>query len=107
MIITGAENVYPAEVENALIAHPKVAEAAVFGVPDEDWGEAVRAHVIAAPGETPDEEELIRFCRERIAAYKCPRVVALVKELPRNATGKVLKRELRAPFWEGQDRQVN
>lgn len=107
MIITGAENVYPAEVENALIAHPRVAEAAVFGVPDEDWGEAVRAHVIAAPGEPPEPEELIRFCRERIAAYKCPREVTLVDELPRNPTGKVLKRELRAPFWDGQKRQVN
>jgi fatty-acyl-CoA synthase len=107
MIITGAENVYPAEVENALIAHPQVAEAAVFGVPDEDWGEAVRAHVIPVPGEKPGAEELIAHCRARIAGYKCPRVVELVEELPRNATGKVLKRELRAPFWEGHERLVN
>ena len=90
MIITGAENVYPAEVENALIAHEQVAEAAVFGVPDDDWGEAVRAQVIPAPGQQPDTAELIEFCRARIAAYKCPKVIELVDELPRTATGKVL-----------------
>ncbi len=110
MIVTGAENVYPAEVENALLAHPSVADAAVIGVPDERWGEAVKAIVVLAPGVTwPAAEaaaELIAFCRDRLAGYKCPKTVDLAETLPRNPSGKILKRELRAPYWEGRERQI-
>ncbi len=110
MIVTGAENVYPAEVENALLAHPSVVDAAVIGVPDERWGEAVKAIVVLAPGVTwPAAEaaaELIAFCRDRLAGYKCPKTVDLAETLPRNPSGKILKRELRAPYWEGRERQI-
>ncbi len=105
MIVTGGENVYPAEVENALMAHPAVADAAVFGIPDEQWGEAVKA-VVVAVGEPPPAEALIAFCRERIAGYKCPKSIDFAATLPRNPSGKLLKRELRAPYWGGTDRLV-
>jgi len=95
MIISGGENVYPAEVERVLVEHPAVAEAAVIGVPDEKWGETVRAVVVPAPGAAPDTAELIDFCRQRLAGYKCPTSVEVVDALPRNATGKVLKYRLR------------
>lgn len=106
MIVTGGENVYPAEVENALMRHPAVVDVAVIGVPDERWGEAVKAVVVAAPGGTPDPEELIRFCHDHLAGYKCPKSVDFAEVLPRNPSGKLLKRELRAPYWEGSGRQV-
>jgi len=95
MIISGGENVYPIEVEQVLYRHPDVADVAVIGVPDQRWGETVVAVVVTAQGATPDADELIRHTRERIAHFKCPRRVEFVEELPRNATGKVLKRELR------------
>ena len=98
MIISGGENVYPAEVENVLMANPLVADVAVIGVPSERWGETVKALVVPAAGTAPDEAELIAFCRERLAHYKCPTSVELVDALPRNPTGKVLKHELRAPL---------
>jgi long-chain acyl-CoA synthetase len=105
MIISGGENVYPAEVENVLFSHPAVADAAVIGVPDARWGEALKAVVVVQA--TTTETELIEYCRERIAHYKAPKSVDFVESLPRNASGKVLKRMLRAPYWARHERQVN
>jgi long-chain acyl-CoA synthetase len=98
MIVSGGENVYPIEVEEALAQHPDVADAAVIGVPDERWGETVKALVIARNGATPEPEALIAFARERLAGYKLPRSIELVAELPRTPTGKILKRELRERY---------
>ena len=113
MIVSGGENVYPAEVENALLAHPGVADAAVIGVPDDRWGETVKAIVVAAPeeGRSPDDREalaadIIAATRGRLAHYKCPTSIDFVDALPRNPSGKVLKRELRAPYWEDQARNI-
>jgi acyl-CoA synthetase (AMP-forming)/AMP-acid ligase II len=106
MIITGGENVYSPEVEQAIAEHPAIAEVAVIGVPDDRWGEAVKAVVAFLPGQQATGQEIIEFTRERIAHYKCPRTVDVVDALPRNPVGKVLKRTLRAPYWEGRDRQV-
>ncbi len=106
MIISGGENVYPAEVERVLLLHPSVGEVAVVGVPDERWGETVKACVVAAPGASLDAAELIALCREHLAAYKRPTSVDVLEALPRNATGKVLRRELRAPYWQGRSRGV-
>ncbi len=94
MVISGGENVYPAELENVLHEHPAVAEAAVVGVPDERWGEACLAFVVLAAGEVAGEDELLAFCRERLAKYKVPREVRFVELLPRNALNKVAKSEL-------------
>ncbi len=107
MIISGGENVYPAEVENALYSHPKVADVAVIGVPDPKWGEAVKACVVVKPGEALSESELIQHARQHIAGYKCPKSVDFIPALPRNPSGKILRRELRAPYWAGKDRAVN
>jgi acyl-CoA synthetase (AMP-forming)/AMP-acid ligase II len=107
MIVSGGENIYPAEVESALYGHPSVADVAVIGVPDDRWGEAVKAIVVLQPGQTATEAELIAFCRERIAHYKAPKSVDFADTLPRNPSGKLLKRVLRAPYWAGRDRQVN
>lgn len=106
MIVSGGENVYPAEVENALFSHPDVADAAVIGVPDDKWGEAVKAIVVLRPGVDPDPASIIAHCRTLIAGYKTPKSVDFVDALPRNPSGKVLRRELRAPYWEGRARQV-
>jgi acyl-CoA synthetase (AMP-forming)/AMP-acid ligase II len=106
MIVSGGENVYPAEVENAILGCPGVADAAVISVPDARWGEAVKAVVVPAPGETPDPQAIIAWARQRIAGYKTPKSVDFVSALPRNASGKVLRRELRRPYWEGHDRNV-
>ena len=106
MIVTGGENVYPAEVENALMRHPGVIDVAVIGVPDERWGEAVKAIVVARPDQRPEVEVLIAFCHEQLAGYKCPKSVDFADTLPRNPSGKLLKRELRARFWESSERQV-
>ena len=107
MIITGGENVYPAEVESAVYGHPAVAEVAVIGVPDDKWGEAVKAVVVARPGATIDPDEIIAFARSRIAAFKAPKSVDVIAALPRNASGKILRRELREPYWAGKPRRVN
>jgi acyl-CoA synthetase (AMP-forming)/AMP-acid ligase II len=107
MIVTGGENVYPAEVENALFGHPAIADAAVIGVPDETWGEAVKAIVVAKPGAPRDPDDIIAYARERIAHYKAPTSVDFVDAIPRNITGKILRRELRKPYWEGRERMVN
>ncbi|MDE2362949.1 MAG: fatty acid--CoA ligase [Hyphomicrobiales bacterium] len=107
MIISGAENIYPAEVENAIFGHPAVAEVAVIGVPDEKWGEAVKAVVALKPGAQATPDEIIAFARSRIAGFKTPRSVDFIEALPRNPSGKILKRELREPYWAGKDRRVN
>lgn len=107
MIISGAENIYPAEVENALAKHPAVLESAVIGIPDEKWGEAVLAVVVKKPGLDVKEEELIEFCRKNLARYKCPARIEYSVSLPRNPSGKVLKTALREPFWKGKDRRVS
>jgi long-chain acyl-CoA synthetase len=107
MIISGGENIFPAEVENAIHGHPDVAEVAVIGVPDDQWGEAVLACVVAKPAAARDADSIIAWARERIAAFKVPKAVQFVDALPRNAAGKLLKRELRQPFWEGRSRSVN
>jgi acyl-CoA synthetase (AMP-forming)/AMP-acid ligase II len=107
MIISGGENIYPAEVESALFGHPAVADVAVIGIPDDKWGEAVKAIVVKRPDAQVTAEELINFARQRIAHYKTPRTVDFVTALPRTPTGKILKRELRKPFWVGQERQVH
>ena len=106
MIITGGENVYSPEVEQAVAGHPAVAEVAVIGVPDDHWGETVKAMVVLRPGQQATRQEIIGFTRERLAHYKCPRTVDIIDALPRNPSGKVLKRALRAPYWEGRDRQI-
>lgn len=107
MIVTGGENVYPAEVENVLMRHPGVADVAVFGVPDPKWGEAVKAAIVPADAsEPPSAEELISYAHEYLAGYKCPKSVDYAATLPRNPSGKLLKRELRAPYWEAVGRQI-
>jgi len=108
MIVSGGENIYPAEIENALMSHPGVADVAVIGVPDEKWGETVKAIVVRAPdAENAADDELIAYCRERLAHYKCPTSVDSVEALPRNPSGKILKTELREPYWQGKTRMVN
>jgi acyl-CoA synthetase (AMP-forming)/AMP-acid ligase II len=107
MIISGGENIYPAEVESAICDHPDVAEVAVVGVPDEQWGEAVKAIVVMKPGKKAAPAEIIGFTRERIAGFKTPKSVDFIEALPRNASGKILRRNLRDPYWAGKDRQVN
>ena len=106
MIISGGENIYSVEVERVLTDHPAVLDAAVFGIPDEKWGESVKAVVELSLGGETSAEELIAWCRERLAHYKCPRSVEIIEALPRNPTGKLLKRELRNPHWENHGRAI-
>ena len=106
MIISGGENIYSPEVERVLSEHPAVMEVAIVGIPDEKWGESVKAFIALHEGASATPDELIAFARERLAHYKCPKTVDLIAALPRNPTGKILKRELRAPYWEGRTRQV-
>lgn len=105
MIVSGGENIYPAEVENALHEHPLVLDCAVIGVPDDRWGEAVKAIVVKKGAVTA--AELIAFARQRIAGFKVPKSVDFIDVLPRNPSGKILKKDLREPFWAGRERQVN
>ena len=107
MIVSGGENVYPAEIENVLMGHPAVADAAVIGVPSEKWGETVTAIVVDAPDSIAGDAELIAYCRERLAHFKCPSSIDRLEALPRNPSGKILKTELREPYWKGQTRRVN
>ncbi len=107
MIVSGGENIYPAEVENALYGHPAIQDVAVIGVPDDKWGETVKACVVLKPGAAATADDLIAFVRQRIGGFKLPRSVDFMAELPRNATGKFLKRALRDPYWQGRERQVN
>lgn len=106
MIISGAENVYSVEVEDALSKHPAVMEVAVIGVPDEKWGEVVKAVVVLMPGHTATEAELRDFCRDLIAGYKVPKSISFLDALPKSGAGKILKRELRKEYWTGSERQV-
>jgi len=107
MIVSGAENVYPAEVENAIFGHPAVADVAVIGVPSDKWGEEVKAIVVLKPGAAADAQSIIDWTRDRLAGFKTPKTVAFVAALPRNASGKILRRELREPYWKGHERRVN
>jgi long-chain acyl-CoA synthetase len=107
IIISGGENIIPAEVERVLTEHDDVLEAAVVGIPSHRWGETAAAFVTRRPGSEVTDEDLLAFCRERLARYKCPTRIEWVAALPRNPSGKVLRRELRAPFWQHEDRQVS
>ena len=108
MIVTGGENVYSGEVEAVIYAHPAVREAAVFGVPDAQWGELVMACVVLKPGETLAADELIAFCRRSLASYKLPRRIEFSEtDLPKSSSGKVLKKTLRERFWTHQQRAVS
>ncbi len=107
MIVSGGENVYPRGVENVLYQHSAITEAAVIGVPDEHWGEAVKAVVVLRPGLTATEEEIIDFCRGKLGGFERPRSVDFIDTMPRNPSGKVLKRVLREPYWAGQRRRVS
>ena len=106
MIVSGGENVYPAEVENALFGHPAIAEVAVIGVPDPKWGEAVKAMVVLKPGASLDVDDILNHARAHVAGYKLPKSIDVIASLPRNASGKVLRRQLREPYWRGYERQV-
>ena len=107
VIITGGENVSSIEVEDVIFGHPEVNEVAVIGVPDDKWGETIKALVVVAPGSTLTEADVIEYCKERLARYKAPTTVEFREELARTATGKLQKFKLRAPYWDGRDRQVN
>jgi acyl-CoA synthetase (AMP-forming)/AMP-acid ligase II len=106
MVVSGAENIYPVEVENAIAHHPAVADVAVIGVPDEKFGEALLALVVLKPGNALELDDMINFCREKIAGYKIPRQLKIIAEMPRNPSGKILKKDLRKPYWEGKDRMI-
>jgi acyl-CoA synthetase (AMP-forming)/AMP-acid ligase II len=106
MIVSGGENVYPREVEEILYQHPAVKEAAVIGIPDPYWVERVHAVVVLKEGTSVTSEELIDFCKKRIARYKAPKSIEFVKSLPKTPSGKILKRELREKYWAGMERRV-
>jgi fatty-acyl-CoA synthase/long-chain acyl-CoA synthetase len=106
MIISGGMNIYPAEIEAALEQHPEIYDVAVFGIPSDEWGEVVHATVVASPGSSLSAGQVTAFAREHLASYKVPRSVDFTGELPRTGSGKILKRELRAPFWAGRAAQV-
>jgi acyl-CoA synthetase (AMP-forming)/AMP-acid ligase II len=106
MIVSGGENIYPAEVESAIMGCPGVLDVAIIGVPDEKWGESVKALIVPAEGEAVEPAQIIAWARQRIASYKCPKSVDFIAILPRNPSGKILRRELRQPYWEGRTRSV-
>ena len=106
MIISGGENIYPAEIERVMAEHPPIQDVAVIGVPDERWGEVPKAVVVAKPGATIDTDSCWPGAASSIASFKCPKTVDVVAELPRNPTGKILKKDLRKPYWQGRERQV-
>lgn len=107
MIISGGENIYPAEIENALMSHPAIADVAVIGIPNEKWGETPLAAIVLKPEEAPTKDEIIAFCATRLARYKLPSAIEFMTEIPRNASGKIQKVELRKPYWEDRTRSVN
>jgi acyl-CoA synthetase (AMP-forming)/AMP-acid ligase II len=107
VIITGGENVSSIEVEDCLFSHPAVAEVAVIGVPSDRWGETIKALIVVAAGERVTEDELITYCKERLAGYKAPTSVEFREAIPRTATGKIQKFKLRQEYWEGRERRVN
>jgi acyl-CoA synthetase (AMP-forming)/AMP-acid ligase II len=106
MVVSGGFNIFPFEVEQVLMKHPAVQDCAVIGVPHEKWGEAVKAVVQLVPGREASEEELIAFAKEELGGMKAPKSVDFIDDLPRSAVGKVLKREIRKPYWEGRERAV-
>jgi long-chain acyl-CoA synthetase len=109
MIISGGVNIYPAEIEGALLTHPSVADAAVFGIPHADWGEEIKAVVEPAPGVAGDDaltDELLSHCAERLARFKLPKSIDYTTEMPRDPNGKLYKRKLRDPYWEGRARAI-
>ena len=109
MIVSGGVNIYPQEIENLLVTHPKVTDVAVFGVPDPDFGEQVKAVVQPAPGVEPGPElaaEMLAFCRQHLAGYKCPRTIDFDPELPRDPNGKLYKRRIRDTYWEGHTTRI-
>jgi acyl-CoA synthetase (AMP-forming)/AMP-acid ligase II len=106
MIISGGENIYPKEVEGVILSHPAVQEAAVFGIPDEQWVESVCAAVVVKPGMEISEKDVVDHCRKYLAGYKKPRVVTFMGALPKNDWGKVMKNALRAPYWQGTGRRI-
>jgi fatty-acyl-CoA synthase len=107
VIISGGENVSSIEVEDVIFSHPAIAEVAVIGVPHEKWGETVTALVVLGEDHSVTEQELIDYCRDKMAHYKCPTSVEVREELARTATGKLQKFKLRAPYWEGMEKQIN
>ena len=109
MIISGGANIYPAEIESVLLSHPKVGDAAVFGIPHEDWGEEVKAVIEPAEGVEADDElaeEILAFCAGKLAKFKTPKTIDFTTEMPRDPNGKLYKRKLRDPYWEGVQRAV-
>jgi acyl-CoA synthetase (AMP-forming)/AMP-acid ligase II len=106
MVISGGVNIYPVEIDNVIMTHPKVIDCAVIGVPDEKWGESLKAFVVIKDGETCTEQEIIDHCKDRLASYKKPKSVEFVSELPRNPSGKILKRLLREKYWKDQEVKV-
>lgn len=106
MVVSGGENIYPVEVENAIAGHEAVADVAVIGVPDDKYGEALLAFVVLAAGGALERDELIEFCRDKIAGYKIPRQLKIIEEMPRNPSGKILKKDLRKPYWDGVNRNI-
>jgi long-chain acyl-CoA synthetase len=109
MIISGGANIYPAEIENVLLMHPKVGDVAVFGIPHEDWGEEIKAVVEPIPDVTGDDaltEDLLAFCKDKLAKFKTPKSIDYTDELPRDPNGKLYKRKLRDPYWEGKQRAI-
>ncbi len=107
MILSGGENIYSTEVENVLYLFPKILEAAVFGVPDEKWGEAVHAAVVLKENQKATEEEIIRFCKDHLASYKAPKSITFLDLLPRTGSGKLFKKALRDPFWDRYEKKVH
>ncbi|MNN37355.1 Long-chain-fatty-acid--CoA ligase [compost metagenome] len=106
MIISGGENIYSAEVENAVSSHPAVAQCAAIGIPHDKWGETVHVVIVLKPDHSACESDIVKHCRERIAGYKCPRSLEFRASLPLSGVGKILKNELRKPFWEGRNRTI-
>jgi long-chain acyl-CoA synthetase len=109
MIISGGVNIYPAEIENVLLIHPKVADVAVFGIPHQDWGEEVKAVVQPNDGVATGDaltEEILGFCSDKLAKYKTPRSIDYIEEMPRDPNGKLYKRKLRDPYWEGHEKAI-
>jgi long-chain acyl-CoA synthetase len=109
MIISGGANIYPAEIENALLAHPKIGDVAVFGIPNEDWGEEVKAVIEPAAGVEPGQalaDEILRWCADKLAKFKTPKTIDFIAELPRDPNGKLYKRKLRDPYWANRERAI-
>jgi long-chain acyl-CoA synthetase len=109
MIISGGVNIYPAEIENVLLTHPKVADAAVFGIPHADWGEEVKAVIEPASELEPDDalaEDILAFCSDKLARYKTPRSIDFTRDMPRDPNGKLYKRKLRDPYWKDRERAI-